>query len=289
MIRTRWQIQWLGAGMSALMLLPTALSAQAFEVTFESTSGLIYVDASVNGQGPFRFMLDLGASGIGRIDRRLVTRLALPRVGSAPNSDGVNTRTVAVVAVASLAFGPITVTDVQLRSRDYNRSAERPMVMGILGQQFFRDYLLTIDYPRRQIRLARGHLEPDDPFVTPYESTFRVAMTIGSIRAAGEIDTGSTLVMHLPRRYADSVRTSPLEAVGRGRRANTTFELYGGTLFEPLVIAGSSHDSLRVGFSDLVEDINIGAGFLSRFVVRVDQHRKLIQLVPVEQLRPNRR
>jgi hypothetical protein len=256
------------------------LRGQIYETPFESESGRVFVNVRVNGEGPFRFMIDLGASGNGRIDERLAAQLALRSVGTARNSDGVNVATVAVVEVAELAFGPIVMDNLQLPSRDYNRSARSAPLMGILGQAFFSDHLLTIDYPNQRLLISEERLVPGDPHVVAYEGALRIPLTIGAVETTGGIDTGSSLVMHVPRRYASLVRTSRLEIVGEGRRANTTFELYRGTILEPITIAGSVHERVTVRFSDPVNEINIGSGFLSRFVVRVDQRQRLIELVP---------
>ena len=46
-------------------------------VPFALVDGRVYVEARVNGGGPYRFAVDTGASGIGRADARLVSGLGL--------------------------------------------------------------------------------------------------------------------------------------------------------------------------------------------------------------------
>src|SRR5690606_30108584 len=46
-------------------------------VPFEVVDGRIYVQAEVDGRGPFRFAVDTGASGLGRADSSLVATLGL--------------------------------------------------------------------------------------------------------------------------------------------------------------------------------------------------------------------
>ena len=55
--------------------LPAADAVARFP--FELVDGRIYVQARVNGQGPFRFAVDTGASGLARADAKLVQALGL--------------------------------------------------------------------------------------------------------------------------------------------------------------------------------------------------------------------
>ena len=52
---------------------------QAFtmRVPFEVIDGRIYIQATVNDRGPFKFAVDTGASGLGRADTSLVSILGL--------------------------------------------------------------------------------------------------------------------------------------------------------------------------------------------------------------------
>ena len=49
----------------------------AMRVPFDLVDGRIYVQARADGQGPFRFAVDTGASGMARADSSLVSALGL--------------------------------------------------------------------------------------------------------------------------------------------------------------------------------------------------------------------
>ncbi|NJL72902.1 MAG: hypothetical protein HC888_15810 [Candidatus Competibacteraceae bacterium] len=84
------------------------------------TNGRIYAPVKVNGNGPLRFLIDTGASGMGRVDSRLVRENDLPVVGVRENSDGVNVAQVDVVRLDSLELGELRRAEVQVLSRNYN-------------------------------------------------------------------------------------------------------------------------------------------------------------------------
>ena len=57
-------------------------------VEMDHASGHIVLEATVQGKGPYLFLLDTGAAGHGRIDRSLVDELGIEIVGEIEASDG---------------------------------------------------------------------------------------------------------------------------------------------------------------------------------------------------------
>lgn len=255
---------------------------EAMSVPIEVEQGRVYADVMVNDAGPFRFMVDTGASGFGRADVRLVDELDLPASGSLGNSDGINTATVDVVRIESLGLGSLVRRNIEVMSRDYNRRVrqEGEFLMGIIGQEFFADRRLTIDYANSEIRSDCGSLSESDDHVIHYGQYFAIPITAGGIPMVGHIDTGSSLQMHLPLSWAERLGIDDLEYVGEGRRAYTVFELYSGAIPGPVEIAGHTLHGVEARFSELADSINIGSGLLSRHnaMLTIDQANALLKL-----------
>lgn len=245
----------------------------AVEIPFELVNNRVHVPVSLNGQGPFDFMLDLGAWGMGRLDDSLRTALDIPVTRQEDNFDGINSEPINVITVESLALGAFVQRGVDLLSRNY------PM-QGIIGQAYFEDHLLTIDYPRQVLRVSDGSLDTTDAHTVQYDEAFHVPVRIGDTDAMANIDTGSSLTMVFPMTYADRLETTPLVETGVARRANTEFRIYSATLLEPLVIAGNTLADLEVVFAESVQRINVGSGLLRRFALAIDQRNQRIRLAP---------
>src|SRR5690349_25175925 len=103
-----------------MTLTSAAAESRNVSVPFELSKGHIFVSAFVNGRGPYRFGLDTGASGMGRVDDRLTAELSLPAAGEAETSDSVKVATAKVVRAASIRLGTLAKRDAELLSRDYN-------------------------------------------------------------------------------------------------------------------------------------------------------------------------
>jgi len=260
--------------------MQTAEASVVMRVPFEIVRGRIYVQARVNGAGPYRFMFDTGASGMGRADTSLVQELSIPIAGTSTNSDGVNTTKIDVVRLQSLSVGGLTRANVEVLSRDYSADGETVQISGIIGRDFFADGLFVIDYPARMLVFTRASLRSGDSGVLPYQDNFHVPVTIGSEIVEGKLDTGSNLTMHVPKSLYDRIDADPLTPAGEGRRANTVFQLFSTRLHGPVRIGALSATGVPAMVSDRAPRLNIGAGFLKDYVLAFDQRSQLVALCP---------
>lgn len=261
---------------------PNKPGRKQITIPFEIQQGHIYVDAFVNERGPYRFMVDTGASGDGRADIRLVKELELPTTGTTTNSDGVNTATVPTVEFDSLRVGTFMRRKLEVLARDYNARAATgtKFRMGIIGRDFFSEHLLTIDYVRNEITISKGSLDGSERNTMRYETAFVVPLRVGLFEAVGSLDSGSNLEMHLPMAWAKRLGLQDLKEAGEGRRANTVFKLFSTDSAIPVEIARNKTALQKARFSELVDRINIGGAFLvaNRCVMTLDQRNRLVRL-----------
>jgi hypothetical protein len=163
------------------------------ERTRRDRIGRIWAPVYLNGKGPFRFVLDTGASRSGLVPH-VVDDLALTRErnGNLLLRGVTGTAQVASVKVDSMQVGDLVVN-----------SARMPVMIdalggadGILGTEGLLGRRVFIDFRNDLIHIARSHNEPaPEGFITiPFQlSRGRLLITdaqIGSIRAKAIIDTG---------------------------------------------------------------------------------------------------
>lgn len=263
-------------------LTRTAATGAALRVPFEVVDGRIYVQARVNGGGPFRFAVDTGASGMGRADTSLVTQLRLPVEGSGATSDGVATSRVDMTRFTSLELGGLVRRDLQVITRDYgSRLSPQAKFAGIIGRDFFGDGLLMIDYPSRMLTFSRSAaLNRGEEGVIGYERPFRVPVTIGGVAAEANLDTGANVSFVLPKTLFDRVSGGPVTAAGKGQLTNTTIETGRATVRGPFRIGAASLSDVEVRVSDRYPELLAGAHALQHFAILIDQRSKSIALCP---------
>ncbi|HET9835875.1 MAG TPA: aspartyl protease family protein [Rhodanobacteraceae bacterium] len=256
--------------------------ARDFEsrVPFEVVDGRIYVQARVNGRGPFRFAVDTGASGWGRADTTLVSALHLKTGMPTTTSDGMQKAQVATVHLDSLELGGVSRQSLDVITRDYDsRMSPDAAFSGIIGREFFADGLLIIDYPERTLSFSRKlSLSPTGPNVLRYERAFRVPVSIGKVRTEGNLDTGADVAFVLPKSLFERVSDSPLQQAGAGRLTNSRIQTMRSTVHGPFRIGGVSLSDVPVRVSDRYPELLVGAHALQHFVLMIDQRSRSIAL-----------
>lgn len=251
-------------------------------VPFALVDGRVYVEARVNGGGPYRFAVDTGASGMGRADARLVAALGLSPQGTVANSDGVRTTRSETVRLDALALGSLARRDVEVITRDYaSRLTEAQRFDGILGRDFFADGLLVLDYPARRLLFTPAPgLAPEAAGSLGYERPFRVPTTIAGVETTAHLDTGANVTVLVPKALYDRIPGSPLQAAGPGQLTNGRIDTARGVLGGPLVLGDLQWPGLEVRVSDAFPEVLVGAHVLARQALAIDERTRRVALCP---------
>src|ERR1043165_1417548 len=243
------------------------------------------IEVMVNGQGPFVFAIDTGAAGMARVDSSLADRLHLKVVGRMQAGDGSGrSRSINVGQLDSIAFGGVQFNNVRAPTRDYNGSPVAPKVDGIVGFDLFSEFLLTLDFPAKRVRLERGQLsKPDGAEVLGYKTSNgapTVELGVGSLKVKGHIDTGNAIAgFVLPESL---VKRLPLASeavvVGRARTVSSEVEIKQARLKDSIRLGRFEFAEPRIVFPALSDKVNIGAETFLEFVVTFDQKNSRLRL-----------
>mgnify|MGYP000052908334 CR=1 FL=1 len=125
-------------------------------LSFELIQGIPIVPVLVNGQGPFRFVLDTAASKT-LIDRELAERLRLPESHEAMALGAGGLVPVRLTRVGELRLGELSLRDLEIGITDLSafREVLNVPVEGILGSDVLEGSIITIDYRRRLLSIER--------------------------------------------------------------------------------------------------------------------------------------
>jgi predicted aspartyl protease len=220
-------------------------------------SGRIHAAVMVNGQGPFRFILDTGANR-SAVSPRIVEQLALPAAeGGTVEVHGVTgAAMLPAVRIDSLRAGDIVLppTVIPVLAGDVFAGAD-----GILGVAGIQQMRIDVDFvhDRVEIGVSSGRRAPADYLAVPATlwqgGLLLVKGRVGSVPARVIIDTGAERTMgNLPLRAAIIERSRPgqeFDATVYG----ATPEVGSGTYFRaPRISLGSAQlVDLPVTFGDL--------------------------------------
>ncbi|MEV4477733.1 retropepsin-like aspartic protease [Nonomuraea sp. NPDC049504] len=129
---------------------PENTTSVTLEVTKAQGTVVALVPVHINGKGPYRFLLDTGAS-ISTIDEQLAKRLNLTFTGETADVEGVASRTTAeLVRVQQWKVGTVALDPARMAALDLRQ--DKRGVAGLLGSDVLHDFgHVTIDYRRERL------------------------------------------------------------------------------------------------------------------------------------------
>ena len=177
--------------------------------------GRIWAPVLINGKGPYRLVLDTGASR-SAVTQRVVDDAGLKLRAKPVKLRGVTgTAIVGAVQAETLAFGELVVEDAIMPIvADAFGGAD-----GVLGSEGMEDKRIEIQFLRDRINIARSRRAPAPAgfSVVPFEYSvnrgMRVQVAVGPVRAIALIDTGAqSTVGNLALRAALARRRDEIDA-----------------------------------------------------------------------------
>jgi predicted aspartyl protease len=216
--------------------------------------GRIWAPVVINGLGPFRLVLDTGASD-SALTARVVAALGLkPDFSHAVLVRGVaGTAVVPTVALESLAVGDLEIRSVTVPViADALGGAE-----GVLGTDGFSDKRIDIDFVHDRITIARsnGRSAPLDFATLPLERSgpglLMVGGTVDEVKVHAVIDTGAQRSIG-----NEALRAALLSRHAQGtpdKIFDVTTSVQGGEMFvsPPITLGGIKIYGARITYGEV--------------------------------------
>jgi predicted aspartyl protease len=162
--------------------------------TLRDRLGRIWAPVYLNGKGPYRLVLDTGASN-SAITARVATELGLPLVA---------TKSMLLHGVTGSAVVPFVKVDTFVVGDMEARDKVLPIVPdalggadGVLGMESLEDKRIAIDFMHDGIKISRSHSRRADygystiPLTRTPNGLLMTTAYIGGVRIKAIIDTGS--------------------------------------------------------------------------------------------------
>lgn len=268
---------------------PTAAVAASFPLQGAHPT----IELRIDDGGPYSFIVDTGATQ-SVVDSTFAATLALEVTGTreiaSPLGEPVLRPT---VRLANAVAGAITLPDIEATSFDLRQVLGSDGPVGVLSVAAFDGYLVTFDYARQRIEIARGALpSPDGQSVHSYADTAPIpelpATVVGQTLHLA-IDTGSPGEVTLPYELTE---TLPLDGepsvVGQIGLVDATADLFGARLDGNATVAGVELNRPNLAFVRGLPHGNVGARFLQGRMLTVDAANRRVRLTtpPVTESSP---
>ncbi|HQR31148.1 MAG TPA: aspartyl protease family protein [Blastocatellia bacterium] len=172
-------------------------------ISFELVNNRPFIRLMVNGKGPFRFVVDTGASMSVLSDKTAAVLGVKPvaKGGSARAIGGSGTFPILYGLLDSIQIGEARIETVPIYIRTVHSTEDTPegeRSDGYIGLSVLSQYAVTLDYKSQQLMLDRTPLVREDPLAakpdTPNagEPAAPKAQTLGALAAGVEVPIRST-------------------------------------------------------------------------------------------------
>jgi predicted aspartyl protease len=244
--------------------------------------GKPYVMVTINGKGPFRFVIDTGTGGDALVTPELAAKLGLPTVGHAMLSDpsGQGGKKAPIVRIDTLEFAGVQFNGIRAVSHPF--FAEAGTCEGLLGFTLFRDYLLTLDFPNRLVTLNAGTLAPDGgksvlPFRMPDGVPIAILKVDGLQPVEAQLDSGGGGLV-LPEKLAARLKYEIDPVVfANGRSVSARFEMKAAKLASDVKLGRYTFTHPVVEIHPAFPLVNFGSPPMQIFAITFDQKNLLVR------------
>jgi hypothetical protein len=255
-------------------------------IPFELINNHIYLNVIINGQGPFRLLLDTGGANI--VTPTVAAELGLEPEGAVQGRGvGEESEDVSFMKVETMTIGDITLSNQLFMAFPLESfgNIEGVPFLGIVGYEVFKRFVVMVDYERSLITLTvpSAFEYGGNGKVVPFQFSGHTPQVVGSIDGIPgkfDIDTGARSSLSL---FSPFVKEHDLEAhfVGGSVRSQVTraevLWLGDVEVRNPVTTLSLQQSG---AFTDPYVAGNVGAGVLKRFNVTFDYENQKIIFEP---------
>jgi predicted aspartyl protease len=276
----------LGASFAILLVAPAlSLPAQnlAHSAPMVERYGKPYVMVTINGKGTYRFIIDTGTGADAFVSPELADELQLRATSETvvlndPSLQGG--RRAPVVLLPSISIAGVDFHWV--KAVRHAVTGEAGTCQGMLGLTLFRDYLLTLDFPNRQVLLSEGVLTPDGENTTlPFRMPYGVPITRLSVNGQSvdaQLDSGGG-GLTLPEAMAAHQKWDvPPVVFATGQTLTTRFDIKAARLDGDVKVGRYTFTHPVVEIHPAFPLVNFGSPPMQSFAITFDQKSLLVQL-----------
>jgi hypothetical protein len=244
--------------------------------------GKPYVEVTIEGKGPYRFIIDTGTGADAFVSPELAEELHLPVAGEAslndPSHEG--TQHVPVVLIPHLQIAGVDFYNI--RAVLHRVTDEAGSCQGLLGFTLFRDYLLTLDFPQRLVRIEQGALQPDgERNVLPIRMPEGVPITtlrVSDQMVDAALDSGGG-GLTIPESLASHLKWDIDPVVfATGQSVTTRFNIKAAKLASDVHIGRYTFTHPVVEIHPAFTRVNFGSPPMQSFAITFDQKNLLVRL-----------
>ena len=275
--------------MIAYLALLAAAQAQAAPVVsgtcavvpLDVSGAIPVIDVMINGKGPYRFGIDTGAQGMGRISEDLAAQLGLEAIGEVRTpAPGGTLATRKIYRAGKLSIGGISFANADLVTMA--ALPNRPTTWaGILGNDALRQLTLILDYGQKALKLSHEAVK-DGVAATFERGVPAIPVKIGDQHLTVDLDTGNGAApLFVSEAVAKAVpQSGPAVERGKARTSFGEFSIMEAPIAVPVAVGGTAIPIHAISWPSARGEGNLGSKGLVGMQLAVDRTNGRVAIVP---------
>jgi predicted aspartyl protease len=243
--------------------------------------GVPLVHVFLNHRGPYTFVVDTATTSPAIVSPKVASDLGLKTEGKKTLTDlqGGPGRLLDIGKLESLEIAGVEIKAVPAIVNQLPGTARH--YDGIVGLELFRDYLVTLDFPDRQLQVTAGALSMEEHSnVIPCQTDMgipTIMLRFQAYEVKGAIDTGAPglIIPESLAKHLTFVESPELIAVDETQAGK--FQVKGARMAGDIHLATFRFERPYIGISSAVRVANLGAEVFLDFILTIDKRNQLVR------------
>lgn len=250
------------------------------EIPFTMDRNLVIIKATIAKNQTYNFIFDTGTEGIMLLDS-IANQYKVSGLDTTITPTGEFVGAQEKVLIPKIGFEKLTLTNKEAVKMP-KEMLFSDKVVGIIGMQTFKGYMISLDYQKNKIILEKGSLAKQ-PNAIPInlDHLLETKVKLNEKEVLAHFDCGGAGYISIPKSWDNiyKVKAEPV-LMGKGRTPMGDFDVYVAELAGEIEVGNYKISDPKISLvtGDFFFALNFGYEFFKRHLITIDTQNKLMQI-----------
>lgn len=257
-----------------------AQKSKQIEIPFTMDRNLIIIKAKIDKKAS-NFIFDTGTEGIMLLES-IANQYKVSGLDTIITPKGEFVGTQEKVIIPKMGFEKLVLTN-KTAVKMPKEMLLADNVVGIIGMQTFKGYMITLDYKKSKIILQKGSLiQQTNTIPISLDHILEAKVKLNNQEVLAHFDCGGAGYISIPKAWNTIYKLSSEPVIfGKGRTPMGDFDIFNANLHGDIEIGNYkiSNPKISLVTGEFFFAINFGYGFFKEHLITIDTNNKLMQIV----------
>ena len=257
-----------------------AETSAKIEIPFTMDRNLVIIKATIAKNQTYNFIFDTGTEGIMLLDS-LANQYKASGLDTIITPTGEFVGTQEKVLIPKIGFEKLNLTNKEAVKMP-KEMLFSDKVVGIIGMQTFKGYMISLDYQKNKIILQKGSLAKEANVIPiNLDHLLEAKVKLNGKEVLAHFDCGGAGYIAIPKSWDNIYKVKGEPALmGKGRTPMGDFDVYLAELAGEIEVGNYKISDPKISLvtGDFFFSVNFGYEFFKRHLITIDTQNKLMQI-----------